>query len=147
MIPVQEVEVERRRFGGRGSLKAAQSWGGLALFLAVAPMSILWFVVSDRTTITSTGSSGEIVTTTRPSRIDTVGWIVVVPLLVMVVIAAAPLVLRADVAERMRVKSSVLFGGGLVALLIFAGPYYLVYLPGLVALVMAAVTGRASPGS
>ncbi len=121
MIPVQEAEVDRHRFGGRWSLRAAQIWGGLALFLAVAPMSILWLVVSE--------------------QIDTDGWIIVVPILVMVLIASAPLVLRVEVAERMRIKSAALFSGGLVYLIMSGGLYYLVYLPALVCLVMAAVAG------
>jgi hypothetical protein len=117
--------------GGR-----AERWSFVALVLSVLPVAVAWLPLATETTTDSSGTT----TTSHPSLIDNEGVSVLIVLLVPVMIAAIPVLLRhRPAAQAARTTAAVLMAIGVVLALLSIGIFYL---PALVALVVAAATGR-----
>jgi hypothetical protein len=113
-----------------------ERWSFVALVLSILPVAVAWLPLATETTTDSSG----ITTTSHPSLIDNEGRSVLLVLLVPVVIAVIPVLLRhRPVAQAARTAAVVLMGIGVLLALLSIGIFYV---PALVALGVAAATGR-----
>jgi hypothetical protein len=116
--------------GGR-----AARWSLVALVVATVPVVLAWLPIGTETSGDSLGTT----TTSHPSLVESEGASVLIVLLVPVVIAAIPVLLRhRAAAQPARIAAAVLTGIGVFLAILSVGIFYV---PALVALVVAAAIG------